>query len=72
MIKVFACAMAETYLSITDAFSILLQKPGDGYKFENLVQPIIDQCEKYNFSILQTEPITKKIQSTLRVIVAKN
>lgn len=52
--------MTEKYLTIEEAFSVLLKKPGDGYKFKNLVQPIIDQCKKYNFSILQTEPITKK------------
>lgn len=49
-----------TYLTIEEAFSILLQKPGDDYTFAKLVKRMIDACEKYNFSIIQTEPIVRK------------
>lgn len=49
-----------TYLTIVEAFSSLLQKPGPSYTFDELVQPMIDACEKYNFSIIQTEPIVRK------------
>ncbi len=48
-----------TYLNIEETFSTLLNK-NKSYTFENLIQPVIDSMEKYNFSLVHTEPIVKK------------
>lgn len=54
--------MDKNYLSIEEAFQLLLGKPE--YNYENLVKPIVESMNKYNFRIIQEIPIKNKSHIT--------